>query len=99
MLKNFEPNKIFDLKAETMKKDFFENVKIGLLTQLPSLNLNDFKLQTDTFFEDDNIIVRVGNGILKYPGFARMVVEYTVAVIRKGSLLSQLEFNLILQRN
>ncbi len=50
-------------------------------------------------FEDDNIIVRVGNGILKYPGFARMVVEYTVAVIRKGSLLSQLEFNLILQRN
>ena len=50
-------------------------------------------------FEDDNIIVRVGNRILKYPGFARMVVEYTVAVIRKGSLLSQLEFNLILQRN
>jgi len=50
-------------------------------------------------FQDDNIVIRVGDGILQYPGFARMVVEYSVAVIRKGSLLSQLEFNLILQRN
>ena len=50
-------------------------------------------------FQDDNIVICVGNGILKYPGFARMVVEYSVAVIRKGSLLSQLEFNLVLQRN
>ena len=43
--------------------------------------------------------VVLGRGVLEYPGFARMCVEYAVAAIRAGRPLDPLEFHILLRRN
>lgn len=43
--------------------------------------------------------VVVGAAVLKYPGFARMCIEYAVASIREGRRISALEFHMVLGRN
>ena len=43
--------------------------------------------------------VIVGSAVLKYPGFARMCIEYAVASIREGRRISALEFHMVLGRN
>lgn len=43
--------------------------------------------------------VMVGTAVLKYPGFARMCVEFSVASIRRGRQIEPLEFQLFLARN
>ncbi len=43
--------------------------------------------------------VVVGSAALKYPGFARMCVEYATASIRLGRPISRLEFHMALGRN
>ena len=43
--------------------------------------------------------VVVGSAVLKYPGFARMCIEYAVASIREGRRISALEFHMVLGRN
>jgi hypothetical protein len=43
--------------------------------------------------------VILGFGVLKYPGLARMGVEYAVACIKRGRRVTPLEFVAILQRN
>ena len=43
--------------------------------------------------------VTVGANILKYPGFARIVVEYSVACIRQERQIPPLEFQVLLSRN
>ena len=43
--------------------------------------------------------VIVGAAVLKYPGFARMCIEYAVASIRRGRPISTLEFHMVLGRN
>ena len=43
--------------------------------------------------------VTLGFGVLRYPGFARMSVEYVVASIRRNREINQLEFHVLLQRN
>jgi hypothetical protein len=40
-----------------------------------------------------------GGQILKYPGLARMAVEYTAACIKEERALEPLEFQLLLRRN
>ena len=44
-------------------------------------------------------LVVLGSNIARYPGFARMCVEYTVASIRQQRPINQLEFQLLLARN
>jgi len=41
----------------------------------------------------------MGSGVIKYPGFARMAVEFAVASIRQGRDIGLLEFHVLLQRN
>ena len=43
--------------------------------------------------------VVVGSAVLKYPGFARMCIEYAVASIQRGRRISALEFHMVLGRN
>ena len=43
--------------------------------------------------------VTLGSGVLKYPGFARIAVEYAVACIRQERNIEWLEFQVMLQRN
>ncbi len=40
-----------------------------------------------------------GAGIFRYPGLARLGVEYAVACLRRGRALDELEFHVILRRN
>jgi len=41
----------------------------------------------------------LGSNIARYPGFARMCIEYAVASIRQHRPIDQLEFQLLLARN
>lgn len=43
--------------------------------------------------------VVMGSAVLKYPGFARMCIEYVVASIRTGRRINTLEFHVMLGRN
>ncbi len=43
--------------------------------------------------------VTLGSGVLKYPGFARMAVEYAVVCIRQERNIGWLEFQVLLRRN
>ena len=43
--------------------------------------------------------VTLGAGVLRYPGFARMCMEYAVACIRARREITPLEFHVLLQRN
>ena len=43
--------------------------------------------------------VTVGTNIFKYPGFGRIVVEYSVACIRQERQVPALEFQVLLSRN
>ena len=43
--------------------------------------------------------VSIGSGVFKYPGFARMAVEYAVACVRQGKDIGLIEFHVLLQRN
>ena len=55
------------------------------------------KLEVDL----EGLIPRVvlGSAVLKYPGFARMSIEYAVASIRQGRRMNTLEFHMVLGRN
>lgn len=43
--------------------------------------------------------VSMSTAILKYPGLARMGIEYAVASLRAGRLISPEEFEVLLRRN
>lgn len=49
--------------------------------------------------EGDEPRVMVGTSVLKYPGFARMCVEFSVASITRGRQIEPLEFQIFLARN
>ncbi len=55
------------------------------------------RLEVDPDRFDPKVIV--GSAVLKYPGFARMCIEYAVASIREGRQISALEFHMVLGRN
>jgi len=44
-------------------------------------------------------LVVLGSNISRYPGFARMCIEYAVASIRQQRPIDRLEFQLLLARN
>ena len=43
--------------------------------------------------------VTVGANLFRFPGFARMAIEYAVACIQQGRQVSTLEFQTLLTRN
>ena len=43
--------------------------------------------------------VVLGSGIFRYPGLARLGVEYAVACLRRGRAIGELEFHVLLRRN
>lgn len=55
------------------------------------------RLEVDPNEEDPKVVV--GAAVLKYPGFARMCIEYAAASIREGRRISTLEFHMVLGRN
>ena len=59
----------------------------------------DQKNQIKVEFEGSIPQVTLGSNVLKYPGFARMAIEYTVASIREKRELGLLEFHVLLARN
>ena len=50
-------------------------------------------------FNEGESTVTIGNGALKFSGFARMCIEYAVACIRAGKEITTMEFHVLLQRN
>ena len=50
-------------------------------------------------FDEGESTVTIGNGALKYSGFARMCIEYAVACIRAEKEITTMEFHVLLQRN
>jgi hypothetical protein len=75
--------------------------KIETLTGKP-ISLVIDESETDRLeVEPGNEIPKViiGSAALKYPGFARMCIEYAVASIRQGRRISTLEFHVVLGRN
>jgi len=50
-------------------------------------------------FESSVPQVTLGSAALKYPGFARMAIEYAVAALRGDRELGSLEFHMLLARN
>lgn len=87
-----------------MDDDEFLNkilVKIERMTgkeiQLDVDRDNESRITVD--FADIVPQVILGFGVLQYPGFARMAVEYVVASITRNREIDQLEFHVLLQRN
>ena len=75
--------------------------KIETLTGKPiSLVIDESetdRLEVDPGNEIPEVVI--GSAVLKYPGFARMCIEYAVASIRRGRRISTLEFHVVLGRN
>ena len=55
------------------------------------------RLEVEPVGQEPKVVV--GDAVLKYPGFARMCIEYAVASIRRGRRISALEFHMVLGRN
>lgn len=75
--------------------------KIEEATQRPVELEVDAEEETRISVDLESAVPRVvlGSGIFRYPGLARLGVEYAVACLRAGRPLSQLEFHVRLQRN
>ena len=75
--------------------------KIETLTGKPiSLVIDESetdRLEVDLGNEIPEVVI--GSAVLKYPGFARMCIEYAVASIRRGRRINTLEFHVVLERN
>jgi len=84
-------------------KEFLEKMKakIEAMAGTPvTMSLDrrkEDRLEVDPDKLDPKVIV--GAAVLKYPGFARMCIEYAVASIREGRQISALEFHMVLGRN
>ena len=50
-------------------------------------------------FNEGESTVTIGNGALRFSGFARMCIEYAVACIRAEKEITTMEFHVLLQRN
>lgn len=71
--------------------------------------LTGVEIRLEVDFSDENQVkvelsstppqVTVGSNALKFPGFARMAVEYAVVSIREERELGSLEFHALLARN
>ncbi len=84
-------------------KEFLQKMKakietmVGKPVSLVVDRKNTDRLEVDPDEFEPKVIV--GSAVLKYPGFARMCIEYAVASIRRGRRISALEFHMVLGRN
>jgi hypothetical protein len=63
--------------------------------RIDELEVNQLQVELD---QQPPVLI-LGSNVLRFSGFARMCVEYSVASIREQRPIDQLEFQLMLSRN